>query len=95
MRQLLQKGFDLVIGDTWPKRRRIVYAALLFCSLIIAASLGAAIAAKERSAVLSIAGNAYFLGGSVIFAYVFGSIYDDVDKRKHLPKPAPETEVGE
>lgn len=24
MRQLLQKTFDLVIGDTWPKRRRVV-----------------------------------------------------------------------
>lgn len=86
MRQLLQRGINLIVGDTWPKRRRVVYATLVFCSVVIMGALGAAIAEKNMSAVLNIAENAFFLGGSVIFAYVFGSIWDDVDKRRHLAK---------
>lgn len=85
MRKVVRGAVDLVVGDTWPKRRKVIYAVLMFCALLIAACLGAAIAAKDMVAATAVSTNAFFLGGSVAGSYLFGSIWDDRDKRKHLP----------
>ena len=81
----VQKLVDLVAGDTWPKRRVVIYVTLCFCALVIAFCLGAAVAARDMAAVTGISTNAFLLGTSVIGSYVFGSIWDDTNKRKHLP----------
>lgn len=83
--QALKTALDLIVGDTWPKRRRVVYVTLVFCAVLVAFSLGAAVAAKDMNAIMSIASSAFWLGGSVIGSYVFGSIWDDANKRKHMP----------
>lgn len=95
MPRIVQRAIDLIVGDTWPKRRRVIYATLLFCAMLIAFAMGAAVAAHDMNAVVAIAGNAFLLGGSVIGSYVFGSIWDDRDKRKHLPPATPSEETVE
>jgi len=87
-----QRIVDLVVGDTWPKRRKVVYGALCFCALVIAFALGAATAAKDMAVVRAIADHSFWLGAAVIGSYVFGSIWDDTNKRKHLP---PADKAGE
>lgn len=102
MKAQIKQAVDLIVGDTWPKRRRVVYLVLAFCAAVIAFCLGAATAAMDMAAVMSIANNAFWLGGMVVGSYVFGSIWDDNDKRKHgtaappaapastAPSPAPD-----
>lgn len=85
MQRPVQRIVDLVTGDTWPKRRRVVYVALIFCALVIAFALGAATAARDMLVVKALAEMAFWLGGAIIGSYVFGSIWDDTNKRKHLP----------
>lgn len=62
---------------------------------MIAYSLGAATAAKDMSVVRAIADAAFWLGGGIIGSYVFGSIWDDTNKRKHLQNEAPPAQAGE
>ncbi|MBE7732187.1 hypothetical protein [Devosia faecipullorum] len=92
----VQRALDLITGDTWPKRRRVVYVALLFCALVIAYALGAATAARDMTVVKAIAEMSFWLGGGIIGSYVFGSIWDDTNKRKHLPPAStPPAQAGE
>jgi cation transport ATPase len=82
MRPALQTAVNLIIGDTWPKRRRVVYVSLMFCALVIAYCLGAATAIGDKAAIQTASDNAWWYGAAIIFAYVFGSIADDFDKRR-------------
>lgn len=34
----------------------------------------------------SVSNNAFWPGGAIIGSYVFGSVWDDNNKRKHMPK---------
>jgi predicted small secreted protein len=86
MPRALQAAIDLISGDTWPRRRVVIYAALVLCALVIAACLGAAIAAKDMQSVRETSENAFWYGFSIVFAYVFGSILDDADKRRNQRK---------
>ena len=94
MKEHLTKAFDLVIGDTWPKRRRVIYFALFFLAEIVAVCLWAAVQNGDAMLIKSVSDNAFWLGGAIIGSYVFGSVWDDANKRKHLPK-APESEASE
>jgi hypothetical protein len=82
----LLKTVDLVIGDTWPKRRLVVWAVLIFCAELVAVCLWAAVQTGDAVLIKSVSDNAFYLGGTVALSYVFGSIWDDNNKRKHLPK---------
>jgi|SRR5215217_8484061 len=82
MRQTLQTAVNLIVGDTWPKRRHVVYVSLMFCGLVIAYCLGAATAIGDKAAIQTASDNAWWYGAAIIFAYVFGSIADDIDKRR-------------
>ena len=42
MPPILQGVVDLIVGDTWLKRRKVVYVSLVFYALVIAYCLGAA-----------------------------------------------------
>ncbi|WP_108397850.1 hypothetical protein [Devosia submarina] len=91
MPKAIQKAVDLIVKDTWPKRRLLIYVTLAFCALHIAAAMGAAIAANDMTAVLNLAGSAFLLGGTTLTTYIFGANSDDKDKRKHLPTATPPT----
>lgn len=97
MKELLTKGLDLIVGDTWPKRRRVIHFALLFLSQVIAVCLWAAVQSGDAMLIKSVSDNAFWLGGAIIGSYVFGSVWDDNNKRKHLPKDGevPTQEGGE
>lgn len=86
MPRAFQIAVNLITGDTWPRRRLVIYAALLVCALVIAFCLGAAIAAQDMAAVRETSENAWWYGMAIVFAYVFGSIIDDVDKRRSQRK---------
>jgi hypothetical protein len=85
-KEQLSKTVDLVLGDTWPKRRLVIYIALIFLAEVIAVCLWAAIQNGDAVLIGAIAGSAFLYGSMIIGSYVFGSIYDDSNKRKHLPK---------
>ena len=86
MKQKLLAAVDLVLGDTWPKRRMAVWAILIFCAQLIAICLWAAIDRADAALIRAISDNAFYLGGTMGLSYVFGSIWDDNNKRKHLDK---------
>lgn len=79
-------ALDLVIGDTWPKRRLVIWAALIFLAEVIAICLWAAVQSGDAMLIKSVSDNAFWLGGAVIGSYVFGAVWDDANKRKHMPK---------
>lgn len=95
MTRVLQTAVDLITGDTWPKRRKVVYVTLVFCALIIAFCLGAAVAARDMRVVEAASDNAFYIGASIVFAYVFGSVWDDFNKRKHQAGKPTDKEGGE
>jgi hypothetical protein len=76
---------DLIIGDTWPKRRRVINATLLFCAALIETGMIAAVVKGDMTTVSGIVGSAFLLAGSTITSYVFGSYLDDKDKRANIP----------
>lgn len=82
----LRKTLDLVVGDTWPKRRRVIYFVLLFLSQVVAVCLWAAVQSGDAMLIKSVSDNAFWLGGAVIGSYVFGAVWDDANKRKHMSK---------
>lgn len=85
MPKIVQTAIDLITGDTRSHRRRLIHWTLIFCACLISCAMGAAIAAQDMTAVMSLAGSAFLLGGTTIGSYIFGSNQDDKDKRKHLP----------
>jgi hypothetical protein len=95
VKETITKALDLVVGDTWPKRRRIIYFALIFLAEVIAICLWAAVQTGDTMLIKSVSDNAFWLGGAIIGSYVFGSIWDDSNKRKHMPKAEPPAEEGE
>lgn len=63
----------------WSFRRRVVIAALLFCTVVIALGLLTPRLAPEI-AITAISG-AFSLGGAVIGAYIFGAVWHDRGRR--------------
>lgn len=86
MPRAFRAAVDLITGDTWPRRRLVIYAALLVCALVIAFCLGAAIAAHDMRVVEATSENAFWYGFAIVMAYVFGSVIDDWDKRRNERK---------
>ena len=70
-----------LMGDNWPKRRRYMTVVLLWAMFNVDYIL-----IFSQDNVLN--QNALFafitLIGSIIGTYVFGAVWDDSDKRKHL-----------
>lgn len=70
-----------VAKPEWAKRRRVIYAALLFC-----AGMVVWIVAKggESSLYETVVTASFVLAGSVIGSYVFGAAWDDANVMKYL-----------
>jgi hypothetical protein len=93
MKDKVLAAMHLVIGDTWPKRRVFIWSSLIFLSQVIAICLWAAVQSGDAMLIKSISDNAFWLAGAIIGSYVFGAVWDDADKRKHMPKPDAQPEV--
>jgi uncharacterized membrane protein YuzA (DUF378 family) len=69
---------DRVPAGTWTRRRRIIYATLTFCAVMV-------VLLTERhpdspfvsQTILALIG----LAGAVIGSYVFGAVWDDKNAR--------------
>ena len=66
-------------GDRWKHRRRLVYAALIYCAAMVA-WLG--VVAEPSSLREQLALALVALAGAVIGAYVFGAAWDDKNMLK-------------
>ena len=95
MPRALQAAVNLIVGDTWPKRRRVIYVSLIFCATVIAYGLGAAVALGDKESIQTASDNAWFYGFSIVMAYVFGSVADDMHKRFEQRNQQPTTPEGE
>lgn len=78
----------------------VIYAALIFCACVISYTLGAALVLGDKESIKTASDNAWWYGSSFVFAYVFGSIADDIHKRFEQRKsrtapPPPADEAGE
>lgn len=68
----------------WKRRRRIIYATLIYCAVSTAAIQTAALFGVDTELLRTLAWNNFGLSGSVIGAYVFGAMWDDMNARKHF-----------
>ena len=63
---------------TWTRRRRIIYATLLFCAaMVVVLTERHPNAPLVAQTVLALIG----LAGAVIGSYVFGAVWDDKNAR--------------
>lgn len=74
----------------WDKRRRTIYATLIFCStLMIYILYRGDDSSLYRDAFNTLA----LLGGSVLGTWIGGSVWDDLNARKWGTPQAPQDEV--
>ena len=59
---------------TWKNRRRVIFISLLFCAATI---LYVMLKGEDTELAQTIATSAFFLAGSIIGSYVFGSVWQD------------------
>lgn len=64
---------------SWKLRRRVVFGTLGFCAVIV---LFLTFRGQDTRLHETIASGLIFLAGSVVMAYVFGSAYDDRNRRQ-------------
>lgn len=78
-----------LFGDNWPKRRRYMTAVLIWAMLNVDYILvfGQDNALNQNALFAMVT-----LIGSIIGAYVFGAVWDDADKRKHIAEKEGEQE---
>jgi hypothetical protein len=70
----------------WKRRRRIIYATLMFCAFAAGVLLGAAVDGRDTSYLHAITYCVFGLATSVIGSYVFGAVWDDKNARDALNK---------
>jgi|TARA_A100001391_G_scaffold44812_4_gene26285 DMSO reductase anchor subunit len=63
----------------WKRRRRIIYAALIFCALEVAYLT---VLGTDSALNATIVTSLILLAGSIIGTYVFGAVWDDLNARK-------------
>lgn len=68
---------DLLV-DGWPIRRRLMIMALLFCAGNVQYLL---LWGQDTSLNKEIATTLLWVGGAIIGSYVFGAVWDDMDRR--------------
>ena len=67
-----------LMEDGWPIRRRVMFAAMLFCAGNVQYLL---IWGTDTSLNKEIATTLLWVLGAIIGAYVFGAVWDDMDRR--------------
>lgn len=76
--QQTRKVVKELLEDGWPIRRRVMFGALLF----IAANVQyLAVWGNDTALNSTIATNLLWVGGGIIGAYVFGAVWDDMNRR--------------
>lgn len=74
----MTKLLNTLKKPSWKIRRRIIYSALTFCALLIAAlTTGTVLMGVDTALAGTIALGAFGLAGSVIGSYIFGAAWDD------------------
>lgn len=76
--QQTRKVVKDLLEDGWPIRRRVMFGALLF----IAGNVQyLAVWGNDTALNSTIATNLLWVGGGIIGAYVFGAVWDDMNRR--------------
>lgn len=76
--QQTKKVVKDLLEDGWPIRRRVMFAALLFCAGNVQYL---SIWGADTALNSTIATNLLWVGGGIIGAYVFGAVWDDMNRR--------------
>lgn len=64
---------------SWKIRRAIIFGTLVFCAIEV---LYLTLFGEDTKLAETIASSAFLLAGSVIGAYVFGAVWDDLNVMK-------------
>ena len=79
----------------WHRRRRLIYATLLFNFLSGVALLVAGLLGMDSTLLNTLVVSNYSLAGAVIGSYVFGAVWDDRNARVYGDPYAPPAETTE
>ena len=83
---------DLVAADNWHTRRKVLFVAMIFIAVLISYTviLGKDTAVNAQAVLALIASET-----SVLCAYVFGSVWDDHNKRMFFRGQCPPSGLPE
>lgn len=65
--------------DRWPKRRRVIYLALVFCAAVIGFALLGDLDGETRQTAIT---QAFWAGSAIIGSYCFAATWDDKGRKQ-------------